>query len=217
MNVKFDEKREVMWLKWFPWKYLISKAAHRHGFLDPMVVWSYLQQFSQPSEVAGPIELIRDSAVFHARGLINSRAIPQNSDWIWPYWVHRQFNPSDNAFIPRAFSLTYINLTERNWTAVGKPDCGYLPIVDSAGLVTPHWDGWSLDFWLVDNDGAVKASARSDGKLLQKLRYLNNLSVVTKASFKKDSLIPAARYASAAAVINRNGWPFHSDRIIPKV
>lgn len=180
-----------MWFKWFPWKYLIRKAAHRHGFLDPITIWSYLQRFSQPAEVAGPIELIRDSAVFHARGLINSRAIPQNSDWIWPYWVHRQFNPADNAFIPRAFSLTYINLTERNWTAVGKPNCGYLPIVDKAGLVTPHWDGWSLDFWLADENGRVKAAARSDGKTLQRLFYLNNLAVVTKNFFGEDVLSAA--------------------------
>jgi hypothetical protein len=182
-----------MWLKWLPWKFLISKAAHWHGFLDPMMLLSYLERFSQPSEVAGPIELIRDSAIFHARGLINSRAIPQNSDWIWPYWVHRQFNPYDNAFIPRAFSLTYINLTERNWTAVGQPGCGYLPIVDGAGLVTPHWDGWSLDFWLVDQDGHAQAAARSDGKILQRLFYLDNLAVVSKVRFGEACLSAAVR------------------------
>ena len=180
-----------MWLKWFPWKFLIRRTARQHGFLDPMTIWSYLQNFSQPSEVAGPIELIRDSAVFHARGLINSRAIPQNSDWIWPYWVHRQFNPSDEAFIPRAFSLTYINLTERNWTAVGQPNCGYLPIIDKAGLVTPHWDGWSLDFWLVDPDGQVNAAARSDGCTRQRLFYGDNLVVVTKSDFDERSLSTA--------------------------
>jgi hypothetical protein len=190
-----------MWFKWFPWKYLIRKAAHWHGFLDPIMIWSYLERFSQPSEVAGPIELIRDSAVFHARGLINSRAIPQNSDWIWPHWVHRQFNPADNAFVPRAFSLTYINLTERNWTAVGQPNCGYLPIVDKAGLVTPHWDGWSLDFWLVDRDGRVQTAARSEGKTLQRLCCLNNLAVVTKSMFGKSSL------CSAVSVHYDNGTP----------
>lgn len=177
-----------MWLKWFPWKYIIRKTAQRHGFLDPMTIWSYVQNFSQPSEVAGPIELIRDSAAFHARGLINSRAIPQNPDWIWPYWIHRQFNPNDESFIPRAFSLTYINLTERNWTAVGLPDCGYLPIIDAAGLVTPHWDGWSLDFWLVDKQGHVKSAARSDGRTLQRYSYGRNLAVVTKTHFGRDSL-----------------------------
>ncbi|MFI4910674.1 MAG: hypothetical protein ACIAQZ_03300 [Sedimentisphaeraceae bacterium JB056] len=178
-----------MWLKWLPWKFLISRAARRHGFLDPLVVWSYLQRFSQPSEVAGPIELIRDSAVFHARGLINSSAIPQNSDWVWPYWVHRQFNPHDNSFIPRAFSLTYINLTERNWTAVGLPNSGYLPIVDKAGLLTPHWNGWSLDFWLVGEDKKLNVAARSDGKIGQRLFYQDNLFVVTRNNFGSGRLL----------------------------
>ncbi len=173
-------------MKWFPWKFVISRAAKKQGFLDPITVWSYFQRFSQPSEVAGPIELMRDSAVFHCRGLINSRAIPQNSDWIWPWWVKRQFNPANNAFIPRAFSLTYINLTERNWTAAGQPDCGYLPIVDAAGLVTPHRDGWSLDFWFIDTEGNRYAPSEEIIKPLQRLCYggvEKNLTVVTKFEF----------------------------------
>ena len=87
--------------------------------------------------------------LFHARGLINTKAIQNNLDWVWPYWVERQFNPADVSFIPRAFSFSHINLTHRNWTAVGLPDVPYYPIVDPRGLVTPHFDGWSLDFWLI--------------------------------------------------------------------
>ncbi|MEO6034091.1 MAG: hypothetical protein ABIQ35_02435, partial [Verrucomicrobiota bacterium] len=105
--------------------------------------------FAQPSEVSEPIELLRAGFLFHARGLINTKAIQNNLDWVWPYWVERQFNPSDHSFIPRAFSFSHINLTHRNWTAVGLPDVPYYPIVDPRGLVTPHFDGWSLDFWLL--------------------------------------------------------------------
>ncbi|ARN56711.1 hypothetical protein [Sedimentisphaera salicampi] len=182
-----------MWLKWFPWKFLISYAAKRHGFLDPVVLWSYFQRFSQPSEVAGPIELIRDNIVFHSRGLINSRAIPQNSDWVWPYWIQRQFNPSDKSFVPSAFSLTYINLTHRNWTAAGLPGLGQLPIVDPAGMVTPHWDGWSLDFWLVDKQGNVLSSSKTDGKTMQRLCFFGNLAVVTKSEFDSGKIISAVQ------------------------
>ncbi|AQT70140.1 oligosaccharide amylase [Anaerohalosphaera lusitana] len=171
-----------MWLKWLPWKLFISKAAKRHGFLDPISLWSYFQRFAQPSEVAGPMELVRASAMFHARGLINSRAIPQNSDWVWPWWVHRQFNPAEEAFIPRAFSLTYINLTERNWTAAGLPGYDYLPIVDPTGLVTPHWDGWSIDFWLVDSKGNVMAPSRRREDVQQRLFYGKDIAVATRFS-----------------------------------
>ncbi|MEO7423731.1 MAG: hypothetical protein ABI036_01000, partial [Fibrobacteria bacterium] len=138
-----------MFLKWLPWKYLVRRAARQHGFLDPLLIMSRLAGFAQPSEVGEPIELLRAGLVFHARGLMNTRAIQNNLDWIWPYWVERQFNPRDASFIPRAFSISHVNLSHRNWTAVGQPDSPYLPIVDPSGLVTPYYDGWSLDAWIL--------------------------------------------------------------------
>ncbi|MDQ6630880.1 MAG: hypothetical protein M3Y82_03880, partial [Verrucomicrobiota bacterium] len=127
--------------------------ARAHGFLDPVQFLAKLRGFAQPSEVAEPIELLRAGVLFHARGLINTKAIQNNLDWVWPYWVERQFNPNDESFIPRAFSFSHINLTHRNWTAVGLPDVPYYPIVDPRGLVTPLFDGWSLDFWLINENG----------------------------------------------------------------
>src|SRR4051812_31044113 len=112
-----------------------------------------MRNFAQPSEVGEPVELLRAGMLFHARGLVNTKAIQNNLDWVWPYWVERQFNPADESFIPRAFSFSHINLTHRNWTAVGVPDVPYYPIVDPRGLVTPLFDGWSLDFWFVPEKG----------------------------------------------------------------
>ncbi len=148
-----------MWLKWLPWKYLARRVARAHGFTDPIGLLSYVQRFAQPSEVAVPMELLRAGMAFHERGFINSRVIQQNLDWVWPVWVHRQFDPRSDSFIPRAFSLTHVNLTGRNWTAVGTPDFDGLPIVDPHGLVTPFWDGWSLDAWVIaDNDRRIVPS-----------------------------------------------------------
>ena len=127
-----------------------------------MVVLSRLHQFAQPSEVTEPIELLRAGVIFHARGLINARAIQHNLDWVWPHWVERQFNPRDVAFVPRAFSITHVNLTHRNWTCVGLPGCDWLPIVDPRGLVTPTYDGWSLDAWVLLEDGRRLLPSRSD-------------------------------------------------------
>jgi hypothetical protein len=142
-----------MWMKWLPWRFLISRAARSRGFLDPISLLARLHGFAQPSEVGEPIELLRAGVVFHARGLINSRVIQHNLDWVWPYWIERQFDPHDDAFVPRAFSITHINLTHRNWTAVGSPDCSELPIVDPRGLLTPLFDGWSLEGWIVTDNG----------------------------------------------------------------
>ena len=84
--------------RWFPWKFIIRRFAGAHGFIDPIALLSHLHRFGQPSEVAEPIELLRAGAIFHARGLINSRVIQHNLDWVWPYWVERQFDPRDEAF-----------------------------------------------------------------------------------------------------------------------
>ena len=143
----------MAWLQWLPWRLILSRAARSRGFLDPVALLARLHRFAQPSEVGEPIELLRAGAVFHARGLINSRVIQHNLDWVWPYWIERQFDPLDDAFVPRAFSITHINLTHRNWTAVGWPDCPELPIVDPRGLLTPFLDGWSLDGWIFTDDG----------------------------------------------------------------
>ena len=139
-------------LKWLPWRLFTRYVARAKGFVDPVAVYAQLQRFAQPSEVGEPIELLRAGMVFHARGLLNSKVIQHNLDWVWPYWVERQFDPTDVSFLPRAFSITHINLTHRNWTAIGYPGLDATPIVDPRGLLTPFWDSWSLDVWAVGKD-----------------------------------------------------------------
>ena len=131
----------------------VRHIARAEGFLDPILVLTNLRRFAQPSELMAPKELLRAGAIMQARGLINSQAIQHNMDWIWPYWVERQFDPNDESFIPRAFNLTHLNLTHRNWTAVGVPDFTELSIVDPRGLVTPFFDGWSIDTWMINGKG----------------------------------------------------------------
>ncbi len=142
-----------MRLDWLPWKFILRRVARSQGLLDPVRLLSQINAFAQPSEVAAPMELVRYQAVFHARGLINARTIQSNLDWVWPYWVRRQFDPLDPAFVPRSYTLTHVNLTHRNWTALGLPDLAAYPIVDPRGLTTPFFDGWSLDGWIITNDG----------------------------------------------------------------
>jgi hypothetical protein len=167
------------WMKWLPWRFLVRRVARAHGFLDPIALLARLHRFAQPSEVGEPIELLRAGVVFHARGLINSRVIQHNLDWVWPYWVERQFNPKDDAFVPRAFSITHVNLTHRNWTAVGQPDCPELPIVDPRGMLTPLYDGWSLDAWIVTDDGRELLPSRARSAT-QTLDMTDQLAVVTQ-------------------------------------
>jgi len=161
-----------------PWRYIVKRFALGRGFIDPVKLYARLQRFAQPSEVAEPVELLRAGAVFHARGLINSRVLQHNLDWVWPYWVQRQFDPVDVSFLPRAFSLTHVNLTHRNWTGIGLPGREEIPIVDPRGLLTPFWDSWSIDVWCMDdNDKKLLPSRSKNARQWQALN--NTLSVNT--------------------------------------
>jgi hypothetical protein len=154
-------------------------VARARGFIDPVTVLSHLHRFAQPSEVGAPLELLRAGVVFHARGLMNTGAIQHNLDWVWPYWVERQFDPLDDAFIPRAFSITHVNLTHRNWTAVGLPEMDQYPLVDPRGLVTPFWDRWSVDAWIIGEDGQHLVPSRA-AAASQQLDLRDGLAVTTE-------------------------------------
>jgi len=168
-----------MIMRWLPWRFIIKRAAKSHGFMDPLTLMAKLRRFGHPSEVQEPIELIRAGVLFHARGLVNTRAIQYNLDWVWPYWINKQFRPEDESFIPRGFSFSHINLTHRNWTAVGSPNEPHYPIVDPRGLLTPYYDGWSIDFWLLKNDGNMLIPAQMDN-VNQTLEYEDNIRVKTE-------------------------------------
>jgi hypothetical protein len=166
--------------RFLPWKYIVQRAARAYGFADPALWLARVRQFAQPSEVQEPIELVRAGVLFHARGIVNAKAIQHNLDWVWPYWVERQFDPDDISFVPRSFSLSHINLTHRNWTAVGLPELAIYPLVDPRGLVTPVYDGWSIDFWLIDAAGnALVPSRLLEDANRQELLANSQLSVAT--------------------------------------
>lgn len=178
-----------MFLHSWPIRFLITRAARAYGFLDPVNLVAKIRGFAEPSEFAEPLELLRAGMLFHARGLVNTKAIQNNLDWVWPYWVERQFNPADDSFIPRAFSFSHINLTHRNWTAVGLPDVAYYPIVDPRGLVTPLFDGWSLDFWLVSEGSSLLLPSKlPDTDFQQSLTLDTELVVRSVATWPRASL-----------------------------
>jgi putative flippase GtrA len=187
------------WWKRFPWEFLLKDVARRQGFLDPVKVLSQLQNFTQPSEVIMPKELLRSGAVLLARGLINSLAIQHNLDWIWPYWVECQYDPQNEAFIPRSFSITQINITHRNWTALGIPDGTEFPLVDPRGLLTPFYDGWSIDAWIIPDEREPLIPSRSPN-VSQKMIMDGNLSVFTELHLDQSKLQLEAQVIGSAEV-----------------
>jgi hypothetical protein len=176
------------------WKYIVRYVARKKGFIDPIAMFARISAIGQPAETAAPIELLRAGAVLHARGFMNNNVIQHNLDWVWPFWVERQFDPNHPSFIPRSFSMTHINITQRNWTAVGYPGCEETPVADARGLVMPFFDSWSLEGWFVPDAGESLLPSRTAGTT-QRLEWTPNLRLVTTTSRDGSRLVSTAEVA----------------------
>ncbi|HWC11144.1 MAG TPA: hypothetical protein VG455_07975, partial [Acidimicrobiales bacterium] len=134
--------------------WVLHRAMGRLRITDDIVRHlSTFQRLGETLEVQLPGELLPVGArtVFRA---VRTRAAAQiGVDWVWPYWLDRQLDPRAPEFIPRGHLPVLTNLTHRNWTMVGNLGSAREGIVDSRGLVTPWFDGWSLDWWVGAADG----------------------------------------------------------------
>ena len=133
--------------------WLLRRAMGRLRITDDIVRHlSTFQRLGETVEVELPGELLPVGArtVFRA---VRTRAAAQlGVDWVWPYWLQRQLDPTSPAFTPRGHLPVLTNVTSRNWTMVGNIGSPWEGIVDPRGLVTPWFDGWSLDWWIGADD-----------------------------------------------------------------
>jgi hypothetical protein len=113
---------------------------------------SSFQRLGERFEVSAPGELLPVGARTVFRALRTRSAAQIGEGWVWPYWLERQLDPSSPAFVPRGHLPFLTNLTARNWTMVGNVASPWEAIVDPRGLVTPWFDGWSLDWWIGADD-----------------------------------------------------------------
>src|SRR4030095_12821148 len=94
-------------------------------------------RIGDPEAAPIPRDLLKLGMKMHLRGVLNTVAVQCNRDWVWPYWIERQFNPADKSFVPRSHALSHINLTHRNWTILGVLGDSHRCVVDPRSLVTP--------------------------------------------------------------------------------
>ena len=127
-------------VRWLLGRLSISDDIVRH--------LSTFQRLGETLEVQSPKEMLPIGARTVFRALRTRAAAQLGPDWVWPWWLERQLDPRSPAFVPRGHLPFLTNLTARNWTAVGNLDSPWEAIVDPRGLVTPWFDGWSLDWWV---------------------------------------------------------------------
>ena len=113
---------------------------------------STFQRLGEHLEIEAPGELLPVGARTVFRALRTRSAAQLGDDWVWPYWLDRQLDPTSPAFVPRGHLPFLTNVTARNWTAIGNLDSPWEAIVDPRGLVTTWFDSWSLDWWIGADD-----------------------------------------------------------------
>ncbi|HVF73833.1 MAG TPA: hypothetical protein VM938_02190 [Acidimicrobiales bacterium] len=130
------------------------RRAMGHFRIDDDIVrhLSTFQRLGEAVEVELPGELLPVGARTLFRGVRTRAAAQLGVDWVWPHWLERQIDPRSPAFVPRGHVPLLTNLTGRNWTMVGNVGSPREAIVDPRGLVTPWFDGWSLDWWIGAED-----------------------------------------------------------------
>src|SRR5438270_5677328 len=133
--------------------WLLRRAMGRLRISDDIIRHlSTFQRLGETVEVQLPTEVLPVGARTAFRALRTRAAAQLGPDWVWPFWLERQLDPRSAAFVPRGHLPTLANITNRNWTMVGNVGSPWEAIVDARGLVTPWFDGWSLDWWVGADD-----------------------------------------------------------------
>lgn len=156
-------------------EFLIAKTLRLFGM--PAEVADYVNSFLAIGYHSGepiPKVLMDFNLINIVRGIYTRFVVSTNLDWIWPFWMERQFYAKYNDFSARGFQPASINTSHRNWTGIGTLVSENESVVDPRGLLTPYNNSWSLDCWV-----QFKGKVYSPASLAEVKQYLvNNLPIV---------------------------------------
>ena len=82
------------------------------------------------------------------RGFENANIIDSQNNRLWPHWMHKFFDPSeDNALYDQNIP-TLVNNRFRNWTNLKEKNSSRTVSIDPHGLIHIERAPYSIDFWL---------------------------------------------------------------------
>ncbi len=183
---------------------VIRKLGAKRGYgQDVIEVLQAVTRVGQPADPAFPSDMLPIGARLYGRGLLTLLAVQPNQDWVWPFFIERQFNPNHPDFVGRGHSIMVLNTTHRNWTAVGCIGSEHEAVVDTRGLVTPCYNGWSADVWLREG-GRLYAPSQLDSVRQYNVSRLPVIRTVFQAgSHEVQSEVFAARVAEQDSVMQK--------------
>ena len=126
-----------MWSRGIAFLLRLSGRGHWSPFLRA------LANQGRPSPVFFPPELVDQGLGIALTGLTNTMAFQGHPSWALPWWAEQQVRPESASFIPTGVNVLTVNLTHRNWTAVGLAGAPWKAMVDPCGMLTPKAFGHS--------------------------------------------------------------------------
>ena len=132
-----------------------------------------ISKFGQPAEFSMPVEILSLGIKMFSRGLYTMLVHQTKTEWKWPYWLRSQSNPHDAAFQSVAHLIISQNRVFRNWTLLGLPNDDKRMTVDSAMMMMPHQDGYSIEFWL-EADGKLLCIGDDQSDDVSETKYLES-------------------------------------------
>jgi hypothetical protein len=144
-----------------------------------------------------PKELVPLNTKQLSRGMLNYTFFQHYPHWKLPYWAVRQYDINNNSFIPRSHLAVSVNVTHRNWTAIGNINCDIEPIVDPCGTIIPFVDGWSLECRVRYKDELIVPAYYKNIK--QKL--VDDLPIIETTLIEADFILQMIHYTSNDTLI----------------
>lgn len=137
-----------------------------------------------------PTELVPLNTKQLSRGMLNYTFFQHYPDWKRPFWAVKQYDPNYIGFIPRSHLAVSINVTNRNWTAIGNMHCAIEPIVDPCGNIVPFIDSWSIECWIKNRNQIIMPAYCKN--INQKL--IDDLPIVETIIIEKDFTLEIVQY-----------------------
>ena len=110
LKKKFQFKKIFLALGAYFFRFIGSIAK-----VDPLA-YLYIKrslQMGNPTETIWPSETMPMVSRLLAGGLWNYSFFQFHRNYYFPYWAHRQYDPSEKSFIPRSHNVLSINQTHR--------------------------------------------------------------------------------------------------------
>lgn len=140
--------------------------------VDPLA-YLYIKrslQMGNPTETIWPSETMPMVSRLLAGGLWNYSFFQFHRNYYFPYWAHRQYDPSEKSFIPRSHNVLSINQTHRNWLSISYPGKSLEACIDMAGSIMPTAGSYTIEFATFHNGKLIRPHDQVD-KL--KLKLMN--------------------------------------------